>query len=250
MPEKDDKQIHAGNSLKQYTAARIGIGHTGVSIPVEQSLQFKLAHAHARDSVHSKLDIAKVTEELHVLNLPVIAAHSRAENRYQYLQRPDLGRLLDDQSKQTLTDHSGDYDICFIIADGLSATAVNHHAATFVTEIIALLKGSVFKIAPVILATQARVAIADEIAFGLKARLSVIIIGERPGLSAADSLGIYLTFQPRPGLTDDSRNCISNIRPGGLDFKTAAQKLHYLIQEAFRLQLSGVNLKDDAGFLR
>jgi ethanolamine ammonia-lyase small subunit len=250
MPEQEDKPTHGANSLKQYTAARIGIGHTGVSIPVEQSLQFKLAHAHARDAVHSKLDVEKVAEELQASNFPVLAAHSRAETRYQYLQRPDLGRLLDDQSKQTLMDHSGDYDICFIIADGLSATAVNHHAATFLAEMNALLKGSAFKIAPVILATQARVAIADEIAFCLQARLSIIIIGERPGLSAADSLGVYLTFQPRPGLTDDSRNCISNIRPGGLDFKTAAQKLHYLIQEAFRLQLSGVNLKDDAGLLR
>ncbi len=235
--------------LKEFTAARIGLGRTGASIPLKQSLAFNLAHAHARDAVYSELDLDKLSEELIQFELPVLQLHSNAAYREQYLQRPDLGRQLNDDAVARLNDYATNCDIVISIADGLSATAVNYHALSLLKVLIPQLLAAGLKLSPICLVKQGRVAIADDIGKHLNAKLSLILIGERPGLSAADSMGAYLTFDPRPGLTDESRNCISNIRPHGLSFKQASKKIFYLIQECFKRKLSGVALKDNAGLL-
>jgi ethanolamine ammonia-lyase small subunit len=234
--------------LKEFTAARIGIGRTGTSIPLKQLLAFKLAHAHARDAVYSELDIDKLSSDLEQFELPVLHLHSQAAYREQYLQRPDLGRQLNEESIGQLSDYVGN-DVAIVIADGLSATAVNSNAIGLLKILIPQLQSAGLKLAPICLVKQGRVAVADDIGMYMNAKLSLILIGERPGLSAADSMGAYLTFNPRPGLTDESRNCISNIRPHGLHFKPAAKKIFYLIQEAFKRKISGVGLKDNAGLL-
>jgi ethanolamine ammonia-lyase small subunit len=231
-----DDPLH---QLKEFTAARIGIGRTGAS-----------AHAHARDAVYSELDTDKLSTDLKQFELPVLLLHSEATYREQYLQRPDLGRQLNDTSINLVKDNSHyKTDIAIIIADGLSATAVNHNAVGLLKILIHQLQSAGLKIAPVCLVKQGRVAVADDIGMHLNAQLSLILIGERPGLSSADSMGAYITYRPMPGLTDESRNCISNIRPHGLTFKAASKKIFYLIQEAFSRKLSGVGLKDNAGLL-
>jgi ethanolamine ammonia-lyase small subunit len=235
--------------LKEFTAARIALGRTGASIPLKQSLAFNLAHAHARDAVYSELDLDKLSEELAQFELPVLQLHSKAAYREQYLQRPDLGRQLDDEAINQLQDYQTNYDIVIAIADGLSATAVNHHAISLLKILIPQLLSAGLKLSPICLVKHGRVTIADDIGSHLNAKLSLILIGERPGLSAADSMGAYLTFDPRPGLTDESRNCISNIRPHGLSFKQASKKIFYLVQESFKRKISGVALKDNAGLL-
>jgi ethanolamine ammonia-lyase small subunit len=238
------------DQLKQFTAARIGIGRTGAGIPLKQLLELKLAHAHARDAVYSELDIDKLSSDLKQFNLPVLLLHSEASYRELYLQRPDLGRQLNHKSIELTNDYSNSKaDVVIIIADGLSATAVNHHAISLLKVLVPQLLSANFKVGPVSLVKQGRVAIADDIGMHLKAKLSLIMIGERPGLSSADSMGCYITYNPKPGLTDESRNCISNIRPHGLTFKSASKKIFYLIHEAFRGKLSGVGLKDNAGLL-
>jgi len=236
-------------SLKEFTAARIALGRAGDSIPIAQSLQFKLAHAHARDAVYSSLNTAALTGLLKQLGTTVLTLHSKAENRQQYLQRPDLGRLPDSLTMEILNAQKTPCDICIVLADGLSANAINTNAIPLLTALLPLLSGMKYNLSPICLAEQARVAIADPVARVLKAKLSIILIGERPGLSAADSIGAYLTYNPKPGLTDESRNCVSNIRPQGLAFQPAAEKIFYLVQEAFSKKLSGVALKDNAGLL-
>lgn len=250
---KEDKVVgnisDSWESLKHFTEARIALGRAGDSIPIQETLAFKLAHAHARDAVHSVLAVDTLKEELKLIDLPVLELHSQALNRQVYLQRPDLGRLLNDASTALIQSQLIASDICITLADGLSATAINRNAVMLLQSLLPLLKGAGFQLAPICLVEQGRVAIADPIAYGLQSRLSLILIGERPGLSAADSLGVYMTYQPHPGLTDESRNCISNIRAGGLSFPLAAQKIFYLVQEAFRRKLSGVELKDNEGLL-
>jgi ethanolamine ammonia-lyase small subunit len=246
LPNPDDEL----KPLKEFTAARIGIGRSGVSIPTKQSLQFNLAHAHARDAVYSMLAVDDLTAELKQFNLPLLSLHSKADNRAEYLQRPDLGRKLKKSSANQLKEMAGDYDVVIIIADGLSAEAVNTHAVPLLKVLMPLLAASKIKPAPICLIEQGRVASGDKIAHLLNAKLSLMLIGERPGLSAADSIGAYLTYNPQPGLTDESRNCISNIRSKGLPAKLAANKIFYLIQEAFRLKLSGVALKDNQGLIK
>ena len=236
-------------SLREFTAARIAIGRVGTSIPLKQSLEFKLAHAHARDAVYSTLDTNELLNSFNVLNLPVLHLHSKATNRGQYLKRPDLGRQLNDESAEKLKDFNAGADIAIIIADGLSATAVNENAFGLLQLLIPMLSAAKLKIAPISLVEQGRVAIGDDIGHGLNAKFSILLIGERPGLSSADSIGAYLTYNPQPGLTDESRNCISNIRPQGLANKPAAGKIFYLVIEAFRRKLSGVGLKDNAELL-
>lgn len=232
--------------LKHFTAARIAMGRTGTSIPLQHLLQFNLAHAHARDAVYSVLDDEALVKDLMQLGLSAIQIHSQARNRQEYLQRPDLGRLPDDVSLQTIYQHAViPCDISIIVADGLSARAVNAHAVPLLDILVPMLHTAGYTLAPFCVAAQARVALADPVAHALQARLSIILIGERPGLSAADSMGAYLTYAPRPGLTDESRNCISNIRPQGLPYQPAAEKIFYLVQEALRRGLSGVQLKDD-----
>lgn len=237
--------------LKQFTQARIALGRTGNSMPTKQLLELSMAHAHARDAVYTELAGESLTAQLQPFKLVILHLHSMAANRPQYLQRPDLGRQLHPSSAAQLPIFS-DFpaDVAIIVADGLSATGINAHSVPLLNELIPILLDTGLTIAPICLVQQGRVAIADDIGHGLKAKLSIILIGERPGMSAADSIGAYLTFNPQPGLTDDARNCISNIRPGGLSFKQAAEKINYLVQEAFRRKLSGVNLKDEAGLIR
>jgi ethanolamine ammonia-lyase small subunit len=227
-------------SLKAYTSARIALGRAGTAIPLKEVLSFKLAHAHARDAVYSALAVDALQEQLQVFGKPIYTLHSEAADRHEYLQRPDKGRKLNTTSQKELYNTGG--DLAIIIADGLSATAVNIHAYPLLQMLVPSLQISLSSIC---LVQQGRVAIADEIGASLKVKATLILIGERPGLSAADSLGAYLTFGPKTGNTDEARNCISNIRAEGLSYALAAGKINYLLNEAFRLQLSGVALKDN-----
>lgn len=239
---------HPLDSLRQFTAARIAMGRAGSSIPLKQTMEFKLAHAHARDAVYSVLDNDGLQSKLKVFGLPLYTLHSRAATRHKYLKRPDLGRLLDDESKGQLT-AGKENEIVIIIADGLSAEAVNENAFELLKLLIPRLTASGLNIAGICLVEQGRVAIGDEIGSGINAKFSILLIGERPGLSAADSMGAYLTYTPKPGLTDESRNCISNIRKHGLTHNQAADKIFYLVTEAFHRGISGVALKDNKGLL-
>lgn len=233
--------------LQQYTAARIALGRTGNAVPLQQALDFKLAHAFARDAVYSILDKHLLTDGLQTISPMHYWLHSQATDRATYLQRPDLGRRLNESSKQVLgTEQTDSFDIAIVLVDGLSATAINEHALPFLQLILSALNAKQFTIAPIALVQQGRVAIGDEIGALLKAKLIIVFIGERPGLSSPNSMGAYITYQPTIGLTDESRNCISNIRPEGLPLQAAADTLLYLVSEALRLQLSGVGLKDDA----
>jgi ethanolamine ammonia-lyase small subunit len=237
------------SGLRQFTAARIGLGRTGSSVPLREALAFRLAHAHARDAVYSALEWDTLLPELEALALPVCQVHSKAENRQQYLQRPDLGRQLHEEDHTPLRQHATSADVALIVADGLSATAINEHAAPLLRELLPKLREAGFSIAPLVVAEQARVALGDEIGEFLQTKLALVLIGERPGLSSPNSLGAYLTYAPKVGLTDEARNCVSNIRPEGLPYAAAADKLFYLISEALRRQLSGVQLKDETGLL-
>ncbi|WP_448697668.1 ethanolamine ammonia-lyase subunit EutC [Mucilaginibacter sp. AW1-3] len=234
--------------LKSFTAARIAIGRTGNAIPLQQMLEFKLAHAHARDAVYSKLDVDALRDDLQQFNLPVHYLHSRAAHREKYLTRPDYGRRLDDASIQQLQNQPP-VTIAVIITDGLSATAINQYAAGLLQFLVPKLTAANMVALNISIVEQGRVAIADEIGQAFTAMLSVILIGERPGLTAPDSMSAYLTYKPRVGLTDESRNCISNIRPDGLNLLAAADKLFYLIAESLKRKLSGVELKDNYGLL-
>jgi ethanolamine ammonia-lyase small subunit len=236
-------------SLRDFTAARIALGRVGSSIPLKESLEFKLAHAHARDAVYSALDIDSLLADLEIFDLPVLHLQSQAANRHKYLKRPDYGRQLSEDSLLLLNDYKTESDVAIVIADGLSAVAVNENSFKLLKLLVPNLIASKLTIAPICLVEQGRVAVGDDIAHTLNARFSVVLIGERPGLSAADSMGAYLTYNPRPGLTDESRNCISNIRRQGLTHKSAADKIFYLINEAFKRKLSGVKLKDNAGLI-
>jgi len=223
------------------TRARIGLGRSGDGLPTKALLEFQAAHARARDAVHGAVDFDALALQLHH---PTIQLHSAAPERESYLRRPDLGRRLDSASREKLAGLLAEpADVVFIIADGLS-TAVQHHALPLLAGCLPELKD--WRLAPIILAAQARVGLGDEIGMLLRASLSVMLIGERPGLSVADSMGVYLTWQPRPGLTDADRNCISNIHADGLSYRQAAARLLWLMKEARHRRLSGVALKDDA----
>jgi len=242
----DYTQHDAWQSLKQYTLARIALGRTGHSIPLNESLNFKMAHAHARDAVYATLDKQTITDRLQATGLDVIAVKSEASSREEYLKRPDKGRRLDFESATWMKNHlhNYNYDVVFVIADGLSARATNSHAVPVLAEMLKALRPR-FRIAPIILAEQGRVAIGDDIGFICRASVTVILIGERPGLSSPDSLGAYLTYNPKPGLTDESRNCVSNIRPVGLPYEKASEKICTLIRASMVKEISGVMLKDD-----
>jgi ethanolamine ammonia-lyase small subunit len=233
--------------LSKYTDARIALGRTGVSIPIRENLAFKMAHANARDAVHEILSLAKVSDTLLQLNHPFLQLHSQATSRSEYLLRPDLGRRLNETSLAKMKEElKGEtFDVSITIADGLSALAIHNHLSGFLMELFPLLLKLPLTIAPLYIVQQGRVAISDEIGSLSNAKLSIILIGERPGLSSPDSLGIYLTYAPKVGNTDDQRNCISNIRMGGLSYREAANKLLFLITESMRMQLSGVALKDN-----
>lgn len=236
-------------SLRGFTAARIAIGRTGNSIPLQQVLEFKLAHAYARDAVYSKLDIDALRNSLTQFNLPLHHLHSRAMHREKYLTRPDYGRRLDEESAQLLQNQLPT-TIAVIITDGLSATAINQYAVALLQLLVPKLIAANVGTLNITIVEQGRVAIADEIGQAFTAMLSVILIGERPGLTAPDSMSAYITYKPKMGLTDEARNCISNIRPEGLDIPAAAHKLFYLMAESLRRKLSGVELKDNHGLLK
>jgi len=269
--------------LRDYTPARVSLTRTGSSIITHDALAFALAHAQARDAVHATLSLPSLLEALRTRNLPAITLKSAAPDRATYLRRPDLGRTLSSQSTQLLIDlhhpsatnlsstdpgapfmqshrmggvsseaqtsrpqaaSSNHPTLTIILADGLSALALDRHAIPLLDALLPLL--TEFHLTPIVIAEQARVAIADPIGQALKADLTLILIGERPGLSSPDSLGAYLTYAPRPGRTDAERNCVSNIRPQGLDYPAAATRISALAHEATRLQLTGTALKDIA----
>ena len=227
------------------TPARIALGRSGASLPTREVLKFELAHALARDAVHQPLPLAELAARWHAAEgSPLIQVRSRAGDRLTYLQRPDLGRRLDEASAASLIAHAGAYDLAIVLADGLSAPAVQQHAIPLLEGLLPRLDQ--LKIAPLVLAEQGRVALGDEIGELLGARLVLILIGERPGLSAPDSLGAYLTYTPQVGRLDSARNCVSNIRNEGLPPAAAAGKLAWLISEALARQLTGLKLKDDS----
>lgn len=231
--------------LRQFTQARIALGRAGNSLPTRELLEFGTAHAQARDAVHAPLDTQSLVEQLQAAQFNTLHVHSAATDRHQYLQRPDAGRRLDEQSRKLLANQAdADHDVVFVIADGLSAIAPLQHAVPLLAAVRPLLTN--WSIGPVIVAEQARVALGDEVGELLHAPLLVMLIGERPGLSSPDSLGIYLTHTPRIGRHDAERNCISNIRPAGLPYHAAAYKLLYLMTGARQLGLTGVALKDDS----
>ncbi|WP_413541584.1 ethanolamine ammonia-lyase subunit EutC [Pseudomonas sp. IAC-BECa141] len=236
--------------LRRLTPARIALGRTGTSMPTRAQLDFQYAHAQARDAVHLPFDHAGLSAQLAERRRESLLLHSAAVDRNSYLQRPDLGRKLSDQSAQTLRDyaqtHPGGVDLVIVVADGLSALAVHRHTLPFLTRLEEQMSADQWSTAPVVLVEQGRVAIGDEIGQLLGAKMVVMLIGERPGLSSPDSLGLYFTYNPKVGLTDAYRNCISNVRLEGLSYGMAAHRLLYLMREACRRQLSGVNLKDEA----
>lgn len=236
--------------LRRLTPARIALGRTGTSLPTRAQLDFQFAHAQARDAVHLPFDHAGLSAQLNERGRETLLLHSAATDRNSYLQRPDLGRKLSDASAQTLRDYaaarSGGVDLAIVVADGLSALAVHRHTLPFLTRLEEQMSADGWSVAPVVLVEQGRVAIGDEIGQLLGAKMVVMLIGERPGLSSPDSLGLYFTYNPKVGLTDAYRNCISNVRLEGLSYGMAAHRLLYLMREACRRQLSGVNLKDEA----
>jgi ethanolamine ammonia-lyase small subunit len=234
--------------LRQFTDARIALGRAGVSLPTQAHLAFQLAHAQARDGVHDNMDVAAMRAGLGTLSNDVLTLQSAAGDRQTYLQRPDLGRRLDAASRECLLRRheqiAGGVDLAVVVADGLSARAVGRHALPLLERVVPALQSAGWALGPLTLVEQGRVAIGDEVGQLLRARMVAVLIGERPGLSSPDSLGVYLTWMPAPGLTDASRNCISNIRPAGLGYDEAAHKLRHLLHEARRGQRTGIGLKD------
>jgi len=276
------------DALRRFTQARIALGRAGNSMPTAPLLAFNLSHAQARDAVHQPLDVAALRTSLEAAGFDTLSVCSAAPDRDHYLRRPDLGRKLSDDSvaylrdwqsasiangndlsaekggesrngenrdtadaedKENRSPQDGEpgIDVVFVVADGLSAYAGTRHALPFLQAIRRRLEG--WRIGPVVVATQSRVALGDGIGELLRAKIVVMLIGERPGLSSPDSLGVYITYAPRVGVSDAFRNCISNVRPEGLPYEAGAFKLHYLLNEARRLKLTGVNLKDDSDAL-
>jgi ethanolamine ammonia-lyase small subunit len=254
--------------LRSLTPARVALGRTGVSQQTRDLLHFQRAHAQARDAVHARLEsaamastVSEIIADFPQRSIAVLRLHSAAVDRVTYLQRPDLGRKLDDASRASLADFARIHadpsdpagrldrlDLALIVADGLSALAVERHVPPLLKELLPRLQG--WTLAPISVVEQGRVAIGDEIGAALGARLAVVLIGERPGLSSPDSLGAYITWAPRPGRTDAERNCISNIRPEGLGYSQAATQLGFVLTEARRRQLTGIVLKEDSHLLK
>ena len=252
-------QENPWQGLRRFTAARIALGRAGNSVPSNAHLAFQLAHACARDAVHMPLAAQELEQALQADlspgNLwpqqpcvPCLHLHSRAHNRQQYLQRPDFGRQLNDASRAMLQDLPPGTvvpDLALVLVDGLSALALRRQAVAFLQALLPHLQPD-WQLAPLCIVQQGRVAIGDEIGHLLRARCVVVLIGERPGLSSPDSMGLYLSWMPQPGMHDAQRNCISNIRPEGLSFQEAAHKAHYLLQQARSRGLSGIGLKDES----
>ncbi len=233
--------VHNGIAakLRSLTPARVGLGRTGISLPMREVLDFQLAHARARDAVHARLDAAGLAAVIDtVIPSTILQLHSAASNRAEYLQRPDLGRQLNEASRKLLSAQSSGAELALIIADGLSSLAVERHVPAILKELYPRLTN--WSLAPICIVEQGRVAIGDEIGQTLGAQLSIVFIGERPGLSSPDSLGAYITWQPKPDRTDAERVCISNIRAEGLSYTQAAAQLERAITEARQRRLTGV----------
>ena len=230
--------------LKKYTNARIALGRSGNSLPTNKVLEFRMAHALAKDAINSELDVFNLVEDVKKLGLNSILVQSEITNESDYLKNPNVGRLLNEMSLKKMKDWpKKNTALSIIIADGLSAEAVNIHAIKLIEQLIPKLK---FKtISPIIIVKYGRVAISDEIGEMLNSSIALILIGERPGLSSPTSMGAYITYNPKKGNTDEKRNCISNIQSEGLSYEFAAMKLAYLIDEMLNKKLSGVGLKDD-----
>ena len=232
--------------LKTLTPARVGLGRAGASLPTQALLDFTLDHARARDAVHSAFEVEPIAATLSGLGLETLSVSSQAPARAEYLKRPDLGRKLDADSQSMLAaQDAAPCDVVLVIGDGLSPAAVNAHAVALIKLLLPKLDG--LRLGPVVIASGARVALGDEIGALLKARMTVLLIGERPGLSAPHSLGAYITRAPKPGLTDESRNCVSNIQSAGLSYEEAAIKIAWLAREGLSRGITGVALKDESG---
>jgi ethanolamine ammonia-lyase small subunit len=232
--------------LRGLTAARIGLARSGASLATGPMLELRLAHARARDAVHARLDEERLRADLAALGLPVLTVASAVPDRPQYLMRPDLGRRLAPDSESVLASHAdSDHDVALVITDGLSARAIERHAKPLLAELLPQLRAEHWRVATLTIVRQGRVAIGDAVAHVLRARLVAVLIGERPGLSAPDSMGAYLTWQPGPHTTDANRNCISNIRPEGIDPASAASKVFHLLRAMRARELSGIALKDE-----
>lgn len=240
----DSREIWA--RLAGLTPARIGLGRAGSFLPTREVLRFGLDHAQARDAVHTPMDAAAVARAVGALGFPTLRAASRAPDRATYLRRPDLGRRLAQADRAALDGEAGGADLALVVADGLSARAVHEGAAPLLAAFRPHAERHGWHLAPVVIATQARVALGDEAGAALRARAVAVLIGERPGLSSPDSLGIYLTLGPRVGRADSERNCISNVRAAGLGHDLAAFRLAWLLERALTLGLTGVRLKDES----
>ncbi|MGR6874213.1 ethanolamine ammonia-lyase subunit EutC [Pseudomonas sp. HK3] len=248
--------LNPWQKLKDFTDARIALGRAGSSIPTNEMLKFQLEHAQARDAVHLPLNAKALYENLeHNLNAcpqapdlfvsdaPLLVS-SCANDRGTYLQRPDLGRKLNQQSCDTLSQAKGQFDLAICVVDGLSSMAIEKNTQPFLQQLLTILAPNQLSLAPLVICTQGRVAIGDHVAQLLGAKTVIVLIGERPGLLSPDSMGLYLTFGAHVGCNDAQRNCISNIRPAGLRYESAVVKAKYLLEESQRLGLSGVNLKE------
>lgn len=236
--------------LRRHTEARIGLGRSGASLPTREVLKFSMAHAQARDAVRTAMDWSAVEQGLHALGLPTLQVASQAGDRDIYLRRPDLGRRLDAHSGKALASAASTRpELLLVVGDGLSSTAVAANAVAAIAALLPHVQANGWQLAPVLLATQSRVALGDEAGEILGARAVLMLIGERPGLTSPDSLGAYLTWEPRIGRRDSERNCISNIRKGGLSADEAAFRIAWLLREAFHRRITGVSLKDESNYL-
>ncbi len=235
------------NNLKKFTDARIGLGRTGSAMPTREVLEFSLAHAMARDAVLTPLDWTEIEASAKRLGLETKRIASAITDRSEYLRRPDLGRQLSSQSRQDLSEYFGlRPDLLVVAGDGLSSKAVAANFEPMLTALLPMIRKKGWKLGPLLLAQQARVALGDEAGEIAGAQAVLMLIGERPGLSSPDSLGAYLTYKPRVGLKDADRNCISNIRVRGLSYHDAAFKMTWLIDQAFKRRMTGVGLKDES----
>jgi ethanolamine ammonia-lyase small subunit len=240
-----DRTPSRWTDLRRFTEARVALGRAGNGLPTAAHLDFQAAHAAARDAVHAALDVTALRSELAQAGMHSVAVHSAAADRRTYLLRPDLGRRLREAERDALAAIPARDAMLFVVCDGLSAIAIQRHAATLLARVVSLLHAAGGTVAPIVIAEQGRVALGDDIGEAVGAAAVAVLIGERPGLSAADSLGVYLTWQPRRGRTDAERNCISNIRKEGLPPAAAADKLLWLIGAMQRARLTGIALKDE-----
>lgn len=244
MTDELDRKSAVSFDLREMTQARVLLGRFGAGLPTRAAQSFLLDHARARQAVWSEVDWASVRAGLVDLKLGIVEVESQARDRATYIRRPDLGRKLSWQATERLADIRSDYDVLIVVADGLSASAIDTNAVSLARAIVAHLYTRQLSIAPLVLASQARVALGDPIAEIAGTRISIVIIGERPGLSAADSVGVYVTCSPCPGTPDSRRNCISNIRNGGLTVGSAAIGVASLVVDMLKTGISGVGLKD------